>query len=64
MSPDADELCTFKMNALIECLTAILEGIEIILVGRALIYPPTKYTAPAVHYIMNLGYVFPTIPIS
>ena len=39
-APNADELCTFKVNALIECLTAVilLENIDLILVGRAFIY--------------------------
>ena len=35
------------MNALIECLTAILKSI---LVGKAFIYPSVKF-APAMHYI-------------
>ena len=29
MSLDADELCTFKVNALIECLTVILENVDL-----------------------------------
>ena len=31
----ADELCTSKVNALIECLSVILESIDLILVGLA-----------------------------
>ena len=42
MPPDTDELCTFKVNALIECLTAIIEY-QSILVG--------DYIASTVHCI-------------
>ena len=37
-----DELRTFKVSALIECLTAVLECIDLILVGRDVFTPTTK----------------------
>ena len=47
---DTDEICTFKVNALIESLTVILESINLIVQGICLPHPQ-NYFPPTVHYI-------------
>ena len=46
MPRDTDALCTFKVNALIDCLTALLESINLILVVGHLFTHPQNYIVP------------------